>query len=96
MAETNAAASVAYTLTSFPPLVASTLLVGVDEEDGGVRAYMGARWKRVHLHVPDPEAENFRRAWRSGGHVWLYPVPTPDWLCVDPKDGSCTQGESRV
>jgi hypothetical protein len=77
-----------YSLSSVPPLTSLfgvepvTLLVGVeDDPGGGIRAYLGARWKGVYLHVTEPDAvEQFRRAWGSGGHVWMSPVPPPDLL----------------
>lgn len=73
-----------YHLSSFPPLVGPvTLLVGVeDDPDGGIRAYLGARYKRIYVHVTDPEAvEQFRRAWGYPmGHTWLWPIPPPEAL----------------
>lgn len=85
-----------YTLSSIPPFAGDcTLLVGVEEqEDGSVKAYLGARHKGVYLHVHADEAEGFRRAWRSAsGHIWLYPVPPRDLLRVDA--GSSQAGEQR-
>jgi hypothetical protein len=83
---TESVAKTAYTLSSVPPLLGPvTLLVGVEEQDdGSVKAYLGARWKGIYLHVHADEAEDFRRAWGSGApHVWLYPVPPADLLHKD-------------
>ncbi len=82
----------AYNLSNIPPLVSMcgvesvTLLVGLDEDgpDGALKVYLGARYKRVHLLVTDEaEKENFRRAWGTGRHVWMWPVPSQDDLYVD-------------
>lgn len=89
MSEQRRPSEVEYRLSGIPPLVGPcTLLVGLDEcEDGSVKAYLGARWKGIYLHVEPEGAEDFRRAWGSGGHVWMYPVPPADLLCKDePKE----------
>lgn len=75
---------VEYTLSNSPVFALGrevTLLVGIEEQaDGLVRAYLGARWRGVYLLLDAGEAEPFRQAWASGGHVWLAPVPPPELL----------------
>lgn len=89
--------SVQYTLSTVPPLGSLvgvdpvTLLVGLDENgpDGALKVYLGARYKRVYLLIAgEAEKEQFRRAWGSGGHVWMWPVPHGDLLHVDPAPGA--------
>jgi hypothetical protein len=61
-----------------------TLLVGVEEQpDGAVRVYLGHRAKGVYLLVEPEQADPFRRAWASGQHVWMAPVPPAERLLVD-------------
>lgn len=85
--------AVEYQLSTMPPLGAifgtepATLLVGLDEDgpDGALKVYLGARYKRVYILVSDEaEKETFRRAWGTGGHVWMTPIPADDLLHVDP------------
>lgn len=75
---------VAYELNSSPVFALTrsvTLLVGVeDQPDGKVRAYLGARWKRIYLLLDPEEAEPFRRAWGTGQHVWMAPIPPAELL----------------
>lgn len=74
-----------YTLSSLPPLVGDcTMLVGLDEVgDGSVKAYLGARYKGIYLHVCPEDAETFRRAWDTGRHVFMWPIPPADLLLKD-------------
>jgi hypothetical protein len=68
----------------FAPWGPVTLLVGVEEQlDGRVRAYLGARWKRLYLLLDAAEAEPFRRAWATGQHIWMRPVPPAELLHHD-------------
>lgn len=61
-----------------------TLLVGVEEQpDGKVRAYLGARYEGRYLLLDAEEAEPFRRAWATGQHVWMAPVPPAELLHSD-------------
>jgi hypothetical protein len=80
--------AVEFTLSGSPAFAFGrevTLLVGVEEEpDGAVRAYLGRRSQGVYLLVEPEGADAFRRAWASGGHVWLAPVPPPELLRRDP------------
>ncbi len=86
--------AVTFTLSSVPPLGAllgvqpATLLVGVEDDPaGGLRAFLGARWKGVYVLIDDPEAqEAFRRAWGSSGHVWLWPIPPREMLLQEVRD----------
>lgn len=80
---------VEYNLSSLPPFAGEvTMLVGLDEcEDGSVKAYLGHRYKGIYLHVEPENAEDFRRAWGTGGHVFMWPIPPADLLCKDePKE----------
>jgi len=80
-----------YHLSGVPPLGAFagvepvTLLVGLeDAPDGVLKVYLGARWKGLHLRVTDPEEQDtFRRAWGSGGHVWMWPIPPAETIHSD-------------
>jgi len=59
-----------------------TLLVGVeDQDDGGLRMYLGHRSKGLYVIVDDPEGQRrIREAWAGGGgHIT---VPVPDGQCV--------------
>lgn len=76
----------AYTLSSLPPLASgmTTLVVGLEEaEGGGVKVYLGARWKRLYVLVGPEHAEDFRRAWGLQGHLWVYPVPPAELIRKD-------------
>jgi hypothetical protein len=78
-------APLSYTLDSSPAFafgqLSVTLLVGVEEQpDGKWRAYLGARWKGLYLLLDAEEAEPFRRAWGTGQHVWMAPVPPAELL----------------
>jgi hypothetical protein len=80
-----------YNLSSLPPAGSFfgaepvTLLVGLgDAPDGALKVYLGARWKGLHLLVTDPqEQETFRRAWGTGGHVWMWPLPPAEAIHCD-------------
>jgi len=83
-----------YTLLSGPSAVfypePVTMLVGLeDEPDGSLRVYLGARYKGIYLRVPAGEESQreFRRAWNSGGHVFMAPVPSADVLHREVRDG---------
>lgn len=61
-----------------------TIVVGVEEQpDGAWRVYLGHRAKGIYLLLEAAEAEPFRRAWASGGHVWMAPIPPADLLHSD-------------
>lgn len=63
----------------------TTVLVGVeDDPDGGLRCYLGARYRGLYVIVDDPEQmEKIRRAWAyTSSHV-LFPVPPPERVFSD-------------
>lgn len=64
-----------------------TLVVGVedDEETGGLRMYVGARWKGIYAIVEDEDAKkDLRNAWAGSycGHLTV-PIPPRDVLFTD-------------
>lgn len=58
-----------------------TLVVGVeDQDDGGLRLYLDARYRGVYVVVDDPAAQaQARAAWATGGHVT---IPVPPAECI--------------
>lgn len=75
---------IAYELNTSPAFAFAgevTLLVGIEEQpDGFVRAYLGHRARGLYLLLAETEAEPFRRAWATGQHVWMRPVPPVELL----------------
>lgn len=59
-----------------------TLLVGLeDQDDGGLRLYLGHRADGLYVVLDDEAAKvQARRAWAVGGHVTI-PVPPADRIC---------------
>jgi hypothetical protein len=68
----------------------TTLLVGVeDHPDGGLKCYLGARYRGVYAIVDDPEAmEKVRRAWADPTAKVLFPVPPPECVFSDREEAS--------
>lgn len=64
------------------------LLVGVEEDpcEGGVIAYLNARYTGLHTHVTQEGVDAARRAWGAAGHVWI-DVPTEALCNCDPTGG---------
>lgn len=64
-----------------------TMVVGVeDDPDGGLRVYLGARYKNIYLLVDEAAKDSVRRGWGAGGHLWLWPIPPADILHREAKD----------
>jgi hypothetical protein len=64
-----------------------TLLVGVeDQDDGGLRMYLGHRASGVYAVVYDDDAKaTVRRAWASRSHVTV-PIPPSGCVYLDLRD----------
>lgn len=60
------------------------LLVGIaDHPEGGIKAYIEARYLNRYAWVPDPDvAADIRTLWFSGGHGYI-PRPAPDEIFVE-------------
>ena len=89
--QNGSGATTRFTLSSLPPLGAlmgierTTLVVGLaEDESGALRVYLGKRWKNLYILVTEPdEQDTFRRAWGSGGHIWMSPVPGAELIHCD-------------
>jgi hypothetical protein len=73
----------------------TTILVGVeDDPDGGLRCYVGARYRGLYVIVDDPkEMERVQHAWAGGGHV-LMPVPPAECVYSDKEDAALPSRDS--
>ena len=83
-----------YTLSSLPTFVEPvTLLVGLENgPEGALKVYLGRRSKGLHLLVTDPDEQAlFRRAWATGGHVWMWPLPPADAIHAEPAASKAAQ-----
>jgi hypothetical protein len=83
-----------YTLSALPPIGSFigvqpvTLLTGIeDDPSGGLRVYLGARYKGLYMLVEDAaEKDIFRRAWSSGApHTWMWPLPPAEAIHREPR-----------
>ena len=62
----------------------TTLVVGIEETEDGLKVYVGSRWKNKYLLIEDAkDQDTVRRAWHSGGKV-LLPLPNKDQVFTDP------------
>lgn len=54
--------------------------IAEDKQDGllMLRVYVGPRYRRLYVLIEDAAAaDEVRRAWGRGGHVWLDEAPPP-------------------
>lgn len=74
-----------FTLSNVPSFAEQvTLLVGLEESLDGLHVYLGSRAKGLYLVVTDEqEKERFRKAWATGGHVWMWPLPAESAIHSD-------------
>lgn len=63
----------------------TTVLVGIeDDPDGGLRCYLGARYRGLYVIVDDPDTmERIRRAWADSSSHVLFPTPPPECVFSD-------------